>query len=516
MKKLFLLIALSACATCYCQQRSPEELYPVLFRYVQTERIFADSKTFADAIPLADTRTIRNAFAADVVKPDFKLDSFVKRWFRQPPTQSSDYKSDSSKDLLAHINSLWPVLTRPADSGSAGSLLPLPHRYVVPGGRFQELYYWDSYFTMLGLEQAGKIDMMEDMVANFAYLIDKFGHIPNGTRSYYLSRSQPPFFALMVALLDKHRPGTLQKYLPEMRREYDYWMSGAAFIKPGSAAAHLVMLKDSVLLNRYWDAADRPREEAFAEDMATAGSTSRDARETYRDIRAAAESGWDFSSRWLADTNHLYTIQTTNIIPVDLNCLLYQLEELIMEGSKLSGDSANTKWFRKKAIRRKNAIITYCWDERSGCYRDYNWKTKRLNGPPTIATTFPLFLGVADKKQAAKVADLIRKRFLAANGVTTTLVNTGQQWDKPNGWAPLQYVTVTGLENYRHDSLAKEIATRWIRTVNTVYKSTGKLMEKYDVDNPAAAGGGGEYPAQDGFGWTNGVTSAFIAKYGLE
>ena len=370
---------------------------------------------------------------------------------------------------------------------------------------------------MLGLEQAGEIDLIADMVANFAHLINTYGHIPNGNRSYYLSRSQPPFFPMMVELLEKHQPGALKKYLPQVRREYDYWMSGAAYIKPGTAAAHVVMMKERTLLNRYWDAADRPREEAYAEDMATAGETSRDPRETYRDIRAAAESGWDFSSRWLADTFHLKTIQTTSIIPVDLNCLLFHMEEVLTQASKLSGDSINTKWFRKRAARRKKAIQEFCWDERSGCYRDYQWETHRLTGLPTIATAFPLFFQVADKKQADKVADLVQKRFLAANGVATTLVNTGQQWDKPNGWAPLQYITAAGLDLYGHDSLARVIAHRWTKTVTACYKMSGKIMEKYDVDSIAPAkGGGGEYPTQDGFGWTNGVVRAFIARYGTD
>lgn len=517
MKKLFSLIALAFSVHATCQVRSPEEQYPVLFRYVQTQRIFPDSKTFPDAIPLADARTIRNAFAAEVVKTDFKLDSFVHRWFRIPVLEAASYRSDTSMDISTHIDQLWSTLTRYADTGTAGSLLPLPHRYVAPGGRFREMYYWDSYFTMLGLKQAGNYDLIADMVANFAYLIDKYGHIPNGNRTYYLSRSQPPFFSLMVELLDQHQPGSMKKYLPQLRREYDYWMSGAAFIKPGTAAGHVVMLKDSSILNRYWDAADRPREEAFAEDLATAGQSSRDPRETYRDIRAAAESGWDFCSRWLADTFHLYTIQTTSIVPVDLNCLLYHLEEVLTEASRSAGDSANTKWFRKKALRRKKAIQQYCWDERTGCYRDYQWMTQRMTGLPTMATGFPLFFNIADKKQADKIAKLVQERFLVENGVSTTLVKTGQQWDRPNCWAPLQYIAVMGLANYGHDSLGKEIAHRWVKTVTSTYKATGKIMEKYDGESRVAKeGGGGEYPAQDGFGWTNGVVSAFIAKYGVK
>lgn len=194
MQKLLSLIAFTFSISAFGQVRTPEEQYPVLFRYVQTQRLFPDSKTFADAIPTADARTIRNAFAADVVKPDFKLDSFVYRWFFIPANTTSQFRADTSRNILTHINELWGILTRPADTGISGSLLPLPNNYVVPGGRLREMYYWDSYFTMLGLEESGKYDLIADMVANFAYLIDKYGHIPNGNRTYYLSRSQPPFF----------------------------------------------------------------------------------------------------------------------------------------------------------------------------------------------------------------------------------------------------------------------------------------------------------------------------------
>ena len=176
------------------------------------------------------------------------------------------------QDVREHIDALWKVLERkPEDQRPHSSRLALPHRYVVPGGRFNEIYYWDSYFTMLGLEESGRHELTVSMLDNFAWLIDQFGHVPNGNRSYYLSRSQPPFFAAMVELAaQRDGDATYRKYLPQLRREYQFWMEGETSLAPGAAHRRLVRLRDGTLLNRYWDDRDTPREEAYREDVATA------------------------------------------------------------------------------------------------------------------------------------------------------------------------------------------------------------------------------------------------------
>ena len=162
------------------------------------------------------------------------------------------------------------------------------------------------------------------MVRNFAWLIDRYGHVPNGNRSYYLSRSQPPFFPLMVELLAaREGSAAYQEFLPQLRREYDFWMDGADSVEAGQARRRVVRLPDGALLNRYWDDRDIPREESWREDIETARASGRPPAEVYRNLRAAAESGWDFSSRWFADGRTLGTIRTVELAPVDLNSLLY-------------------------------------------------------------------------------------------------------------------------------------------------------------------------------------------------
>ena len=168
--------------------------------------------------------------------------------------------------------------------------------------------------------------------------------------------------------------------------------------------------------------------------------------------------------------------------------------------------------FAARAARRQRAIDRYLWDAHRGYFMDYDWRTHRRTGELSAATLYPLFVGLADARQGNAVAAVTRARLLKLGGIVTTTITTGQQWDAPNGWAPLQWIAVEGLRRYGHPRFAQSIARRWVRTVRRVYQHTGKLVEKYNVERDLP-GGGGEYPLQDGFGWTNGVTEAFLKLY---
>ena len=369
---------------------SPDILLGPLFNDVQSAKLFADQKTFADAIPNSDPLMILADYRMQKNQASFDLRHFVELNFTLPK-ENDTYVPPKGQTLRQHIDGLWPVLTRSTvEVEKWDSLLPLPKPYVVPGGRFREVYYWDSYFTMLGLAESGHWDKVEDMVANFAAEIDTWGHIPNGNRTYYLSRSQPPFFSFMVSLLATHDGDqVLKTYQPQLEKEYRYWMAGADALAPGSADKRAVRMADGALLNRYWDDNDTPRPESWLDDVKTAKSNpNRPATEIYRDLRSAAAES----------------------------------------------------------------------------------------------------------------------RLLKPGGLTTTTVNSGQQWDAPNGWAPLQWVAVEGLQNYGQQKIAMEVTWRFLTNVQHTYDSKQKLVEKYDVSSTGTGGGGGEYPLQDGFGWTNGVT----------
>jgi alpha,alpha-trehalase len=236
-------------------------------------------------------------------------------------------------------------------------------------------------------------------------------------------------------------------------------------------------------------------------------------------LRAAAESGWDFSSRWLDEQGggaSLASICTTRLLPVDLNAFMYRLECTIARLCRDVGENAAADAFADWAQRRRMILDELMWNPAQGAYFDWDWSTSQRRQCLTGATVVPLFTGMASRAQAAAVADTVRRRLIAPGGLTTTEVATGEQWDRPNGWAPLQWMAVRGLEEYGMNALAQEIRTRWLDTVGAVYERERKLVEKYALREVPGAqangGGGGEYPLQDGFGWTNGVTRQWLAE----
>ncbi|OZU98776.1 alpha,alpha-trehalase [Enterobacter roggenkampii] len=496
------------------QTTSPDILLGPLFNDVQSAKLFPDQKTFADAVPKSDPLMILADYRMQHTQSSFDLRHFVEMNFTLP-AEGEKYVPPAGQSLREHIDDLWPVLTRTTDKASNkwDSLLPLPKPYVVPGGRFREVYYWDSYFTMLGLAESDHWDKISDMVDNFAYEIDTFGHIPNGNRSYYLSRSQPPFFSLMVELLATHDSDALKKYRPQMEKEYAYWMDGVDALQPGQANKRVVRLDDGAVLNRYWDDRDTPRPESWLDDVNTAKSNpNRPATEIYRDLRSAAASGWDFSSRWMDDPQKLGTIRTTSIVPVDLNALMFKMEKLLARASQESGDAASASKFETLATARQKAIESHLWNDKEGWYADYDLKSKKVRNQLTAAALFPLYVKAAAQDRAEKVAAATSSRLLKPGGIATTTVNSGQQWDAPNGWAPLQWVAAEGLQNYGQEKVSMDVTWRFLKNVQHTYDREKKLVEKYDVSTTGTGGGGGEYPLQDGFGWSNGVTLKMLDR----
>lgn len=486
-----------------------------LFEEVQMSNILGDGKTFPDCIPKRDLLEIKQDFekSATAQSGGTALKQFVLANFYLPKDYSTGYTSDTSRPVQEHIGQLWPVLTRQPEAENS-SLIPLPHPYIVPGGRFREIYYWDSYFTMLGLRVSGKWDLITHMVDNFSHLINTIGYIPNGNRSYYVGRSQPPFYSLMVKLLaGKKGDKILVKYLPQLEKEHQFWMRGVEKVNSKNQSLHrVVYLEDGSVLNRYWDEHCTPRPEAYKEDLELSHHSSQDSEKLFRHLRAAAESGWDFSSRWFRDAKSFASIHTTEIIPVDLNCLLMYLEQVLAETYRITGNSVKATELLGAAVKRKAAIKKYCWNEEKKFFFDFDFVTQKQKTSFTLAAAFPLFFEIASPDQAIAVQEVLRELFLKPGGLTTTLENTGQQWDAPNGWAPLQWIAYKGLLNYGFDDLANRIKSNWTQANLKVYQKTGKLTEKYDVWNDHVEASGGEYPNQDGFGWTNGVYLAMMSE----
>lgn len=497
---IFILFILS------CSRTEQEPVYVSsygdLLDSVQVNEIFSDQKKFVDCSPLYSPEKIVRDYHKSRGNDSFNLKDFVGANFDTNFVTPSGEIPD--QDILEHIDYLWSYLSRNPDSGKERStLIPLDHPYIVPGGRFREIYYWDSYFTMLGLAEAKRFELMKNILDNFSDLLNGYGLIPNGNRTYYLSRSQPPYFSLMVELYaESTRDSTVYgEYYEELRKEYQFWNRGKDHVQDEfTGKERIVMLRRGEFLNRYWDQLCIPRPESYLHDVMTMQQSGRDST-LYRDLRAAAESGWDFSSRWLEDGNTLATIHTTEIIPVDLNALLYHLELVLSRGCTVD----SVQYFLDAASRRKALILKYFWDNEKDYFFDFDMNDIKQSEVYSLAGLYPLFLHIADSSQAESVLKVIREKFLMDGGLVTTLRNTGQQWDYPNGWPPLQWIGYEACKNYGQDELSEDIAHRWIGLNEKVFYETGKMMEKYDVADTTRPGGGGEYETQDGFGWTNGV-----------
>lgn len=493
--------------------KSPDEAMRELFDAVQSEYVYPDSKTFVDLIPRGRVTALVREYNLARQSPQFDIHAFVEEHFYEfRPPIASTYEPDEATTAREHVRNLWPVLTR-RNRKNRGSLIALPYEYVVPGGRFVEQFYWDTYFIMLGLAADNQWTLIHGMMRNYTYMLRKFGMIPTANRTYFLSRSQPPFFALMVKLLARQRgrTRTYAEFLPSMLAEYRFWMKGRRMVSEHSeyvAYARVVCTANGEILNRYYDNKQTPRPESSREDLETAElAHGKKSDQVFLDLRAGAESGWDFSSRWFQRERDIQSIHTTDILPVDLNCLLYQLESTIAEAYTLIKQPLLAKRFRTAAERRAALIRRYFWDPKEAFFIDYDFRKKHTTNRPTLAGVFPLYAKIATAEQAAAVAQRIEQDFLKKGGLVTTLADNGQQWDSPNGWAPLQWIAVQGLREYGYHGLANTIRDRWLEANETVFAAERKMVEKYDVV-AAGQGGGGEYPLQDGFGWTNGVYAA--------
>jgi len=487
-----------------------------LFNRVQMSACFQDSKTFADANPKREWSAVLNQFE-NSHPSNSELAEFVNSNFELREL-ASGYKSNKKLSMLDYIASFWIHLVRAPDKPVNNSSIRLRFPYIVPGGRFQEIYYWDTYFTALGLIQSDYKALVLSMIENLVDIQSRFNIIPNGNRKYYLSRSQPPFFPQLLELyidseVDDHtKIELINRYYDAAKKEYDFWMKGSSNLNANNPSERrVVRMPGGEYLNRYWDDQCTPRPESFREDVELANYIEESRRSNlYRNIRAACESGWDFSSRWLENSKDLTTIETTKIVPVDLNCILYKNELLLGVWANMLGMNDESAYFKSKASNRKNAIEKYFWDEAKGFYFDYHLVKRRQKKAWTLAGLYPLFVKASDNDKATKVAFNVSDKFLKHGGVVTSLTASGQQWDMPIGWAPLQWITFKGLVNYNFNTLAKNIAEKWIETTKTFFEQKYQMMEKYNLQELNKTANEGEYPVQHGFGWTNGVTLALL------
>lgn len=463
-------------------------------------------------------------------------------------------------ELAQGLHGLWPTLSRRAKAATAPApgaarqwacrhtLLAPRHGFIIPGGRFRETYYWDSLWIVEGLLVSRMAQTAESMCRNLLHLVEEFGFVPNGARSYYADRSQPPVLSEMVLRVcealaaeeDQSREGgkvraqrLARDALPVLEREHAFWTTGA----------RRVVFDDGTTLARYSSSRSSPRPESYREDLHTARHVAAEDRpRLYRDLAAAAESGWDFSSRWMrreaddaADLANFHALPrherlartaTTSVVPVDLNAFLLRTESNIAAlhvAFGVPGDAAAAaaRRFESLAAQRRKTMAARLWDDAAGRFTDL-WLggIKPLDAGPKISDFTPLWAGVADDWPEDKCRRLLvaLEPLVTPCGLRTSTLVSGEQWDAPNIWAPLQHLVVCGLRRLglrEADNLADKVRDDFLATAHAAYIVDGTMHEKYDAVS-GRGGLGGEYEPQTGFGWSNGVALAFLAEVSAE
>ncbi|CAN6879529.1 unnamed protein product [Brassica oleracea] len=484
----------------------------------------------------------------DLPVPVKKLEKFVHEYFDDAkdlvPHEPEDFVTDPFEFLLnvendqvrqwaREVHGLWKTLCyRVSDSVRESpdrhTLLPLPEPVIIPGSRFKEVYYWDSYWVIKGLMTSKMFTTAKGIVTNLMSLVETYGYALNGARAYYTNRSQPPLLSSMVyeiynATQDEE---LVRKAIPVLLKEYEFWNSGKhkVVIRNASGNDHM--------LSRYYAMWNMPRPESyvFDQESASAFSNTVEKQRFLRDIATAAETGCDFSTRWMRDPPNFATMATTSVVPVDLNVFLLKMELDIAFMMDICGDKNGSERFVKASEAREKAFETVFWNEKAGQWLDYwlssdgdepeTWKAENQNTNVFASNFAPIWISsfYSDENLVKKVVKALKNSgLIAPAGILTSLKNSGQQWDYPNGWAPQQEIIVTGLARSgvkEAKEIAEEIARRWIRSSYSVYNTSGSIHEKLNVAEFGEYGGGGEYKPQTGFGWSNGVILAFLEEFG--
>ena len=512
-----------------------------LLHTVQMARIFNDSKTFVDMRLQSDEADVLQAFKALGPSANISKEQVIKfvnenfhlvghdlqQWtpldWRENPAFIDHIKDKNLKTFASKLNELWKKLGRKITdearmNPARSSLILVANPFVVPGGRFREYYYWDSYWVVNGLLVCGMKDTVKGMIDNFIQLVNTFGFVPNGGRIYYTNRSQPPFLIPIVGLY-LNKTGDVdyvKSILNALEKEYTFWRK--------NRTVEVELSSGKYKLSIYAANMNTPRPESYYEDIHTAQEVPEDARSTlFQDIASAAESGWDFSTRWFNHTDYkrgsLSSTRTRQIIPTDLNSILYACENLLEKFFRMTGNTAKADEYKTFSEARAAAIEAVLWDEK-GLWLDYDRQLKKRRGDFYASSVVPLWAGVIRgniTREMIVLRTLKRLRVLDyPGGLPTSLFSSGQQWDFPNAWPPLQHMLIAGLAESNGEGMKQEalnFAQKWITTNYKAWRATSHMFEKFNVSVQGAPGGGGEYDIQVGFGWTNGVILDLLQRY---
>lgn len=457
------------------------------------------------------------------------------------PTFVADTKNVALREFARWLKKRWVSLSRRIPEarceveGTCTSLIVLPHPFFVPGGRFREMYYWDTLWMVRGLLLCDMRQSALNAVRNLLWLVRRFGFVPNGARIYYLNRTQPPVLSEAVAAIHDalpvaERAAWLREALPALEREYASYITCRRAMVEASEGPLSILAAYHVNTNT-------PRPESYAEDVETAGGVQNG--RIFSDIASGAESGWDFSSRWLRDpSTGLRSIHTGNIIPTCLNAFLLRTERLLCSFHEKLADAGGTdetikehiyaaKQYAEQAHTRQRAMNELLWSKERRMWMDFDLSSNSHTATVSCAGLLPLWAGCWDgvwdfDDARLFVEQLMRLSGLVmSGGLAATAITSPQQWDAPNSWPPLADLVVQGLRGLEDafpgcgaGDAAETIAMRTLRSMYNGWIADGEMHEKYDASVAnGRSGKGGEYEPQEGFGWTNGVALTFMMQY---
>ncbi|VDK80840.1 unnamed protein product [Litomosoides sigmodontis] len=517
--------------------------YGRLLAAVNVHSLFQDSKSFVDMPMKFDPEVVQAEFDRRFGQYELHtinrsaLQEFIDKhfepsgneleecqlteWNEQPP-KLMKIQDPSLRDWALKLNSIWKLLCRKMKTNKnpkRTSLIHVSEEFIVPGGRFREFYYWDAYWIVKGLAACGLRNTIKKMITNLGTLVDRYGFVPNGGRIYYLGRSQPP---LLIPMVYEYYELTrdiafIKKILPTLIKEYEFWQNNRAI----NVSDHK---NNTFSVFYYHTKSNVPRPESFLADIVHASRLPEDKRQKfYMDTASAAESGWDFSSRWFRDNRNIETIETTNIIPVDLNAFICWNLDILQYLLKHAGSFLKSKTFRERREILRQAMLQIFYNSTEGAWFDYNLRTKSHNVNFYASMVVPLFgecYQPLNLFMSQKIVNYMEKMgvFNYPGGVPTSLTkNTNQQWDFPNGWSPINHMIIEGMRKSSNPVVQEQayrLAKKWVLGNFRVFKETGHMWEKYDINGSVPQpGGGGEYFVQDGFGWSNGVILDLLTTY---
>lgn len=552
--------------------------------------------------PISNNTELNNFLTTYFGKAGSELQALDADALSVEPDFLDAVNSSVVEDFTRQVIDIWPDLTRRYVgagncTGCVSSFLPVNRTFVVAGGRFREPYYWDSFWIIEGLlrSKGSFTQIAENIIENFMDLVEEIGFVPNGARRYYENRSQPPLLTQMVRVYVEYTQNytLLERALPILELEYDFWVTNRTIT--------LERAGQNYSLNHYAVENTQPRPESYYEDYTTANNQtyynkngqqfniSRQLNDTekaalYSNLASGAESGWDYSMRWvknpsdaISDTSFpLRSLNTVNTIPVELNSILYYNEITIAEFHQRAGNYSAARQWASLAANRSEAMTTLLWNAEHYSYFDYNLTSSSQNvytladntstplstqGAPAgqqiwfeISQFYPFWTGAAPdaiksdpsamRRVYARVEELLESR---DGAIAATNLVSGQQWDEPNVWPPLQYILMQGLLNTPLEvtadqdnatttdyiwtqDLALRLAQRYLDSLYCTWRVTGgatdgesqlpnaqgngTIFEKYADESTNAAGGGGEYEVVEGFGWSNGVLIWAVDKFG--